>query len=161
MHRAKRTAVEPRREFVWRSGLHLVATDGTLTPVRARRCFPWSEPGTYVTVRNADEEEVALYENLDGLDADSRAAVERSLNDASFVLEITALVAVEEEFEIRNWNVETRHGPRTFQTKLDEWPHRMPDGAFIIRDVAGDLYRVADPKELDERSRRLLWAFAG
>ena len=34
----------------------------------------------------------------------------------------------------------------------DEWPREMPDGALLIRDVAGDLYRVAEPRSLDARS---------
>jgi hypothetical protein len=29
----------------------------------------------------------------------------------------------------------------------------------VIRDVAGDLYHVANPRALDEDSRKWLWAF--
>jgi hypothetical protein len=29
----------------------------------------------------------------------------------------------------------------------------------LIRDVAGDLYRLASPGEMDRKSRELLWAF--
>ena len=46
-----------------------------------------------------------------------------------------------------------------FQTRLDAWPRRVPGGGVLIRDVAGDLYYVADPESLDKRSRDLLWVF--
>ena len=61
--------------------------------------------------------------------------------------------------EIRQWTVETAHGPRSFQTHLDDWPRVLPGGALLIRDVAGDLYRLPEPRELDRESRELLWAF--
>jgi hypothetical protein len=35
----------------------------------------------------------------------------------------------------------------------------LPKGGLLIRDVAGDLYRLPDPKTLDRKSRELLWAF--
>jgi hypothetical protein len=69
------------------------------------------------------------------------------------------VLAIEEEVEIRHWTVETVHGPRTFQTHLDAWPRTLPMGGLLIRDVAGDLYRLADPASLDRKSRELLWAF--
>ena len=33
---------------------------------------------------------------------------------------------------------------RTFQTRLDHWPCELPGGGLLIRDVAGDLYYIAD-----------------
>src|SRR6266568_5091140 len=62
--------------------------DGTERAVWVRRCFPWSEPGRFLSLRDDEEEEFAL-----------------------------------------------------------------------VRDVAGDLYHLADPKALDRKSRALLWAF--
>jgi hypothetical protein len=35
----------------------------------------------------------------------------------------------------------------------------VPGGGLLIRDVAGDLYHVPDPSDLDRKSRELLWAF--
>ena len=65
------------------------------------------------------------------------------------------------EIEIRNWQVETKQGPCTFQTKLDDWPHPLGDGTFVLRDVAGNLFLIPDPATLDARSRKLLWPFVG
>jgi hypothetical protein len=69
------------------------------------------------------------------------------------------VVSIEEEVEIRQWTVETAHGRRSFQTHLDSWPRAPPMGGLLIRDVAGDLYRLAAPQAMDRRSRELLWAF--
>ena len=76
-----------------------------------------------------------------------------------FALDVTRVVSIEEEVEIRTWVVETTQGQRSFQTHLDDWPRPLPGGALLIRDVAGDLYRLGQPDKLDRQSRDLLWAF--
>src|SRR3954469_14781739 len=126
--------------------------------VRVRQCFPWSEPHRHLSLRDAEEKEILLVEDPASLGAASRQALEHALAEAGFVLEVTRVVSIEEEVEIRQWEVETRHGPRSFQTHLDDWPRSLPDNGLLIRDVAGDLYRLA-VSDLDKRSRELLWAF--
>jgi hypothetical protein len=138
--------------------LHVV-TEGGMVPVSVRLCFPWSEPRRLLSLRDDDEEEVALVEDPALLDAASREAVERALAEAGFVLEVTRVLEIVEEVEIRHWIVETRQGRRAFQTHLDAWPRALRGGGLLVRDVAGDLYRLSNPEELDRRSRELLWAF--
>jgi hypothetical protein len=133
--------------------------DGEARPVWVRRCFPWSEPGRYVSLRDADENEVALVADPMALDAASREALEWALAQAGFVFQVTRVLEIEEEVEIRHWRVETRQGERRFQTRLDDWPLERPGGGLLIRDVAGDLYLLADSGRLDKKSRALLWAF--
>ena len=128
-------------------------------PVSVRRCFPWSEPGRYISLRDEDEEEVLLVRDPAELEPESRRALESALAAAGFVMEVTRVLSVEEEIEIRHWQVETNAGPRTFQTRLDDWPRTLPAGGVLIRDVAGDLYLIPAPEQLDRPSRELLWAF--
>ena len=140
-------------------GRLLVLADGKLVPVRLRQCFPWSEPARYLSLRDTDDEEVGFVADPAALAPASREALERALAEASFVLDVLRVLSVEEEVEIRQWHVETAQGPRAFQTHLDDWPRTLPGDGLLIRDVAGDLYRIARPKQLDARSRELLWAF--
>ncbi len=138
----------------------LIAVAGERTvPVKLRQCFPWSEPTRHISLRDSDDKEVALVEDPASLDAESRQALELALAEAGFVLEVTRVLEIEEEIEIRQWTVETKQGNRLFQTHLDDWPRVLPGGGLLIRDVAGDLYRLGDPGKLDKKSRALLWAF--
>ncbi len=144
-----------------------IATDGRLVvmvdsapvPVRLRQCFPWSEPGLHLSLRDDAEREVAIVDDPAELDTESRVALEQALAEAGFVLEVTRVLDIDEEVEIRQWTVETRQGRRSFQTHLDDWPRALPNGGILIRDVAGDLYRLAAPAQMDRKSRELLWAF--
>ena len=132
---------------------------GESRPVWVQRCFPWSEPGRYVSLRDEDENEVALVADPAELDRESRASLESALQSAGFVFQVTGVLEIEEEVEIRRWRVVTSQGERSFQTRLDDWPLELPGGGLLIRDVAGDLYRLGDPGEMDRKSRELLWAF--
>ena len=134
-------------------------TNGAEFAVRVQRCFPWSEPKQFLSLRNSENFEVAMVTHLDDLNGESRVALSEALVEARFVLRVLRIVEVDEEVEIRTWKVETEQGPRSFQTKLDDWPWEVPGCGIVIRDVSGDLYHVAAPKEMDEKSRKWLWAF--
>jgi uncharacterized protein DUF1854 len=140
-------------------GRLLARIGGAWLTVRLRQCFPWSEPGRHVSLRDDGDDEVALVDDPAALAPESRRALRRALAEAGFVLEVTRVLEIEEEVEIRQWTVETKHGKRSFQTHLDDWPRVLPMGGLLIRDVAGDLYRLPAPQTLDARSRELLWAF--
>src|SRR5688572_1265623 len=127
--------------------------------VRLRQCFPWSEPGLHLSLRDDEDREVAIIDDPAQLEDESRQALEHAVAEAGFVLEVTRVLEIEEEVEIRQWVVETEQGPRSFQTHLDDWPRILPSGGLLIRDVAGDLYRFSSPQTMDKKSRELLWAF--
>ena len=142
-----------------RDGRLSASRGGALQPVRPVRCFPWSNPGRYISLRDDKEREVAFVADPADLDEASRSVLAEELAQASFVLHVSRILEVKEELEIRIWKVQTREGLRTFQTARDEWPRPLPDGNLLLSDVAGDLYLVPRAAELDPSSRRVLWAF--
>ena len=127
--------------------------------VWVRRCFPWSEPTHFLSLRDDEDREFALVRDPAELEPSSRRVLEEAMVAAGFVFEIIRVMVIQEEVEIRHWRVETRQGARSFQTRLDAWPRLLPHGGLLMRDVAGDLYHVADPGALDKQSWALLWAF--
>ena len=127
--------------------------------VRVSRCFPWSAPTRFISLRDDRRREFALVADPADLDETSRAVLEEALVEADCVFEIEAIDSINEEIEIRCWQVRSRHGARHFQTRRDDWPRRVPGGGVLIRDVAGDLFYAPKPSSLDARSRKLLEVF--
>ena len=132
--------------------------NGKQIPVEARRCFPWSEPEQFFSLRDEDGNEAGFVKSLAELEGPSRAALADALAVAGFVFRIARIVKVEEELELRAWEVETAQGTRRFQTARDEWPRDIPGDGFLVRDVAGDLFWIPPMDELDAKSREILWA---
>ncbi|KAF0093486.1 MAG: hypothetical protein E1N59_2755 [Puniceicoccaceae bacterium 5H] len=138
----------------------LLAQEGEQwTSVRLRPCFPWSRPGEFISLRDADEREVALVEKVSHLDTESCQALKKALEQTSFVFEIQRVVSIGRRFELRLWKVETAQGVRTFTTKLEDWPEQKQSGQIVIRDVAGDLYVIPKLEALDAASQDKLWAY--
>jgi hypothetical protein len=133
--------------------------EGVETPVYVSRCFPWSEPTRFFSLRDQSDDEVAMVSSPAELDPDSRTALEHSLAEAGFVFHLSSVESIEEEVELRCWDATTTQGARRFQTRVDEWPDRLADGRLLIRDVAGDLYLLPARQALSPRSLEVLWAF--
>jgi len=156
----KISSAEPATVFALESGTDgqlIFLRDGERIPARVCRCFPWSEPGRFLSLRDEQDKELALIEDLTVLDGASREVLELAQAEAGFVLEIERIVSAEEVFEIRHFKVVTKQGPRTFQTKLDEWPREVPRGGYLLKDISGDLYHIPAPETMDERSQTILW----
>ncbi|MDP0500336.1 MAG: DUF1854 domain-containing protein [Verrucomicrobiota bacterium JB022] len=127
--------------------------------VRLRPCFPWSRAGEFLSLRDEDDKELALVEKLSHLDRESCEAVKKALEQTTFVFCITRVRSISRRFELRLWKVDTRQGPRTFTTKLEDWPEQKQNGQILIRDIAGDLYVIPVLTELDAASQDKLWAY--
>src|SRR4249920_3233496 len=83
--------------------------DGKSVAVRPVRCFPWSAPGELVSLRDSEDREHYLVEQPAGLDHASAAALQLATESAGFVLEIEAILGIEEDYEVRVWRARTRH----------------------------------------------------
>src|SRR5438445_539887 len=88
---------EPEEGTTPAGELHLERrADGRLWAVRGdseravwvRRCFPWSEPARFVSLRDDEEREVALVRDPAELDPASRRVLEEAMVAAGFVFEI-------------------------------------------------------------------------
>lgn len=133
--------------------------EGHWLPVALTECFPWSRPGEFISLRDREKNEVALIRDLDELNEESRSALRKALDISGFAFEITHLVEIEKDFELRRWKVETRQGSRRFVTKLEDWPRVLEDGRILIEDLAGDVYVIPDRHQLDRKSQQLIWSY--
>lgn len=127
--------------------------------VSVKQCFPWSDPTKFLSLRNDDENEVFLIEDVNALDTETKSVIQTYLERISFVMEITSILRVEDEIELRVWEVMTKQGQRVFHTKLDAWPKLREDGSVLIEDIAGDLFVVTTMDSLDSKSQKTIQSF--
>jgi len=138
-----------------------LAMNGTTTSVRPHRCFPWVDPGNYISLRDLDGKEVALIDTITALDQSSRTALEEAIRQIDFVMDIRHILEMREDYELRVWKVETPGGIRQFQTLLEDWPVEMENGSLLFRDISGDLFIIHDPLSMEARDRKIVDAFIG
>ena len=136
--------------------VHLVGADEPLPDAKVARCFPWSLPDAYLSVRNKEGKEVALLQGLDDLDPDSRGVVETALREGVFNPKILRLCKHKREFGITSITAETDRGEVTFQIRSRDDVRVLSPTRALFRDADGILYQLDDLTRLDPASQKFL-----
>lgn len=136
--------------------LHRGGAGEPIVGVRVARCFPWSLPQQYISIRDEQGNELHLFESLKQAEPQTRQIIEQELAAQEFVPAITAVERIDDAFDVMTWQVQTDRGPVELQVKSDEDVRQLADGRVLIKDHAGGLFEVRDMQRLDSRSRRLL-----
>ncbi len=158
-----RTIAQAGNLRLWRDARgHLAALDTSIEndkpieEVRIARCFPWSQRDRYVSVRDGEGREIILLPTLDEVDDATRALIEEELTAQEFAPRVTAILEVEDGFDLTVWHVNTDRGPFEVHVKHTEDVRQMEDGSIIIKDHAGGKFAVDNPIALDLNSQRLI-----
>ena len=134
----------------------LEGRDEPVEDVRVARCFPWSVPDSYISLRNADGHEVALLETLDELPDEARAVIEAELRDKVFNPQILEVLEFEHEFGVSSIRARTDRGEVNFQVRSRDDVRMLSATRALFRDADGNIYEVADLDALDPASRHKL-----
>lgn len=125
-------------------------------PVRA---FPLSAPGEGVALMSADGHELAWFDTLAPLDADSRALIEGEMTRREFMPVIRSIRGVSSFSTPCEWDIDTDRGPTRFTLRSEDDIRRLSQQRLLVTDSHGIHYEVADLKALDRPSRRILDRF--
>jgi hypothetical protein len=141
------------------AGQLVVQMDGKDAPVvdaRVARCFPWSLPGSYVSIRDKEGKELALLKTLEELEPASRRIVEEELADKVFDPKIRRIISYRNEFGVISITAQTDRGEVTFQIRSRDDVRLLSDTHAIFRDADGNAFELVDLDALDRTSRRWL-----
>ena len=120
------------------------------------RCFPWSHRDGYISIRDTGGKELCLLRSLNAVDPEVRRMIEEELAAQEFLPKITAVLDLDDRFDVMVWKVTTDRGPMELQVEHAEDIRQLPDGRVLMKDHAGGLFEVPDLGALDARSRMLL-----
>ncbi len=154
-------AAGPRVQAVTRNDMgqvivRMAGADEPILDARIARCFPWSLPQAYISIRNKEGKEVVLLETLDELDEASRAIVREELHDKVFNPKITRIVEHKTEFGVTSVTAETDRGQVIFQVRTRDDIRILSGTRLLFRDADGNTYEVADVNALDAPSQKFL-----
>jgi len=136
--------------------VRLHGQDEPIADAKVARCFPWSVPGRYISVRNSEGKEVALLETLADLDKHSRTVVEQELKDRAFNPKILSVSKNKREFGVTSITVETDRGAATFQIRSRDDVRVLSATRALFRDADGIIYELPDLTQLDPPSQKRL-----
>ncbi|MFP3937094.1 MAG: DUF1854 domain-containing protein [Phycisphaerae bacterium] len=134
--------------------VHLEGSDQPVVDASVARCFPWSLPEAYISVRDSKGREIAMLRSLDELDADSRSVVEAELRDKIFNPKIVKIKDLRDEFGVLTIKAETDRGDVSFQVRRRDDVRVLSGGRALLKDVDGNTYELPDVNGLDKTSRK-------
>jgi hypothetical protein len=144
------------RDDAGRLQVYITGRDEPIAGARLARYFPWSLPGAYISVRDADNHEVVMLNELDELDDASRAVAEQELADKIFNPKITQVISHKREFGITTIHAMTDRGRVEFQFEGRDNVRVLSPTRALFRDVDGNTLELPDLNQLDPASRRFM-----
>ena len=102
----------------------------------------------FVSFLDGDGQEGLLIRRLEGLDEESRAALEEELRRIYFMLEITRIYTIEDAHGAARWEEETDRGYRVFDVRDREEVRVVESTRVLLQDAHGNRFEAAaDPAQ--------------
>ena len=125
------------------------------------RCFPFSTPDQWISLRDQDGTELGLLPTLDGLDTQSRTRVEEHLRDRYDIPQIQTILNIESSKEGgTNWDINTNAGPMNFTLRGDQNLNLNAFPEIVFTDaITRKRYKISDYTKLDRASQKTARAY--
>jgi len=136
---------------------------GTVYPrVAVHRCFPFSAPDEYISIRESDEssQEIGLIQKLDDWDHDTQAMLREQLELRYFNPKITRIKHVREEYGYAYWDVGTDRGDCRFVVRMGSGTViHIGSGRYMVTDVDGNRFKIPNIHTLSPQEMKKLDMF--
>lgn len=141
-------------------GQLLLEREGTEPlPVKPVRALPLTDPDNWIGLVDEKGKPIHMIRSLKELDPDSRAVLERELEQLYFLPKIVRIDEIVEEYGVLRLAVQTDRGPRAFEIRSRENIRFLPDGRVLLRDLDGNRYEIPCLFRLDARSQSLAQSY--
>jgi hypothetical protein len=124
--------------------------------VQVARCFPWSLPDEYISLRDADGYEIVLFQSLDEVPGQLRESIEHELREKIFNPRILQILDFEHAFGVTSIHARTDRGDVRFEVRSRDDVRLLSATRALFRDADGNIYELSDLDALDAQSRRHL-----
>ena len=130
--------------------------------VSVHRCFPFSDPGHYISIREpeADGREIGLIEDLLALPKEMRAMLEEQMNLRYFIPQIQRIHSIKEEYGYAYWDVTTDRGGCRFTVRMGGGSvYSVGANRYLVNDIDGNRFEIPDLYKLTAREIKQLDLF--
>lgn len=164
----EKKAVEENIAIRWITGDNAVftATPGgflkmefagkTYPRVAVHRCFPFSDPDRYISIREpeGDGREIGLINDIKELSKQTRSLLEDQMALRYFTPKILRVRDIKEEYGYSYWDVKTDRGDCRFTVRMGgSNVYAIGKNRYLVNDLDGNRFEIPDlykltPKEI-------------
>lgn len=156
--------IEPENVSFERTGggfLSLRLGTGECYPrVNIHKAFPFTNPGSFLSVRDPEGKEIGIIRAVDEYPAEMICMIEEDLGRRYFSPLIQSITSVKEEFGYSYWDVVSDAGPCRFTVRGGHGSVvHVTDCRLIVIDVDGNRFEIPDINQLDVKSLKKIELF--
>ena len=127
------------------------------TELEARRMFPITGLRKYISLIDTEGNEIAIIRNIDDLLPESKAVIEKCLDEYYMIPRKTKFIKMSEKFKIWMWTAETDKGIFTFEIRNHITAIKpLYDNRILIKDANDNRYEIPDYTKLDKKSQKMI-----
>ncbi len=127
--------------------------DGSVhTSVSPVRAFPLTRPNRYISLLDANQNEIGVIEDIKQLDKTARKLLEEELEKCYFMPKITKIHSIEGHFGVTRWEADTDRGAVHFDLRSRYDIVSLDGGRILIKDVDGVRYEIPNYHKLEAKS---------
>ncbi len=141
------------------------ALDGAVreySRVSVHRCFPFSDPDHYISIREpeADGKEIGLIEDLRRLPEDIRRMLEEQMALRYFTPILLKIHSIKEENGFSYWDTETDRGACRFTVRMGSGSvYAIGKDRYLVTDLDGNRFEIPDLSRMTARELKMLDLF--
>ena len=136
--------------------------DKTYPRVAVHRCFPFSDPTHYISIREpeGDGKEIGLILDLADMKEDTRRMLEEQMQLRYFAPKILRIKDIKEEYGYSYWDVETDRGVCRFTVRMGGGNvYAIGPDRYLVNDLDGNRFEIPDLNKLTPREVKKLDLF--
>lgn len=117
------------------------------------RQFPFELQWEFISVMNAEEQEIGIIRNIEIFDEENRSLLKEELRRRYYSPVIDKIYSVKERYGFSYWRVHTTEGDMSF-TLRDTFRSIIHAGGdrVVIMDVNGNRFEIPDAQALEKKS---------
>lgn len=119
----------------------------TYARVAVHRCFPYSDPDRYISIREPENDgrEIGLIEDLKAMPRETQEMLTEQMNLRYFAPKILKLHDVKSEYGYSYWDVTTDRGRCRFTAGMGGGSvYSIGKDRYIVRDLDGNRFEIPD-----------------
>lgn len=127
--------------------------------VSVHRCFPYSDPDRYISVREPDRDgrEIGLIEDLNKMSKKTKEMILEQLELRYFTPVIIKIRSIRDEYGYSYWDVITDKGTCRFTFRMGgSNVYSIGKNRYLVNDIDGNRFEIPDLYKLTAREIKLL-----
>lgn len=128
--------------------------------VKIIRLFPFTDPDRFISVRDENEKEIGVIEDLANLPEDTTSLLKEQLELYYFTPVITKIIGIKDEYGYAYFHVLTDRGECRFTINMGaNAVAKLTETRLLITDLDGNRFEIPDVLSLSVKEQRKLDLF--